>query len=234
VTARSVADVLAGMSAGKTPVVVIGAGGHAAEVCSHLNDIAAASGPLQLLGCIDDHKPVGRFGPVDVLGGFEFLEEWIARRDDAVHCITAVGDNATRQQLVARVNVLARERVVWTTVQHPSATVGHDVEIGAGTCLAPGSIVTTRVRLGPHSILNVKASVSHDAVVGSYVNLNPNVTVAGNTRIGEGCYIGAGATIIDRMKIGDWTTVGAGAVVIRDLPSRVTAVGVPARIIKRH
>jgi acetyltransferase EpsM len=34
--------------------------------------------------------------------------------------------------------------------------------------------------------------------------------------------------------VGEWTIVGAGAVVIADLPADVTAVGVPARIIRHR
>jgi acetyltransferase-like isoleucine patch superfamily enzyme len=83
--------------------------------------------------------------------------------------------------------------------------------------------------------VNVRASVSHDAVVGDFVNVNPGVVVAGNARLDTGCYIGAGATVIDRIAVGAWTVVGAGAVVVRDLPAHVTAVGVPARVISsRH
>ena len=40
--------------------------------------------------------------------------------------------------------------------------------------------------------------------------------------------------MIEKVKIGAWTTVGAGAVVTQDLPAGVTAVGVPARIIKQQ
>jgi serine acetyltransferase len=32
--------------------------------------------------------------------------------------------------------------------------------------------------------------------------------------------------------VGRWTIVGAGAVVLKELPSNVTAVGVPARIVE--
>lgn len=39
--------------------------------------------------------------------------------------------------------------------------------------------------------------------------------------------------MIQGVSIGAWTIVGAGAVVTSDLPENVTAVGVPARIIKR-
>jgi acetyltransferase EpsM len=100
--------------------------------------------------------------------------------------------------------------------------------------LAPNTIATTRARIGAHCILNVKASVSHDCVIDDYCNINPNATVCGDVRLGEGCYVGAGAVIIEKRTIGAWTVIGAGSVVTRDLPDGVTAVGVPARIIKWH
>jgi UDP-perosamine 4-acetyltransferase/acetyltransferase EpsM len=221
-----------GADDGDIGVVVIGAGGHAAEICSYIADLRAAGGSVRLLGCIDDHKPVGRTGPVDVVGGFGALEELARGRVDRLRCITAVGDNATRRRLVARVEALGADRVQWWTLRHPAAAVGWDADVGPGTLLAPGSIVTARVRIGAHCIVNVNASISHDAVVADYVNVNPGVIVAGSVRLGAGCYIGAGATVIEKISVGDDTIVGAGAAVVRDLPPRVTAVGVPARVIK--
>jgi len=50
--------------------------------------------------------------------------------------------------------------------------------------------------------------------------------------IGEGCWIANGAIIMGGVKIGDCSVVGAGAVVTKDVPGRVLAAGVPARIIK--
>jgi serine acetyltransferase len=50
--------------------------------------------------------------------------------------------------------------------------------------------------------------------------------------VGECTFIGTGASIINQITIGDNTVIGAGAVVIRDIPSDVTAVGVPAKIVK--
>jgi serine acetyltransferase len=40
--------------------------------------------------------------------------------------------------------------------------------------------------------------------------------------------------VIEKISIGAGTKVGAGAAVVRDLPSQVTAVGVPARVIRSH
>jgi acetyltransferase EpsM len=215
------------------PVIVIGSGGHAAEVCSYVEQLAKASGAARLLGCVDDHVALGIAGELTLLGNIRHLAELMRLHGD-LRGITATGDNVLRRLMVARAEAIAGGPVSWWTLVHPHASVGTHVEIGVGTCLAPGSIVTTRSRIGRHCVLNVKASVSHDATIGDYVNLNPGVVISGNVRIGDGCYIGAGATVIDKVTIGQGTVVGAGAVVVEDLPANTTAVGVPARVIKYH
>lgn len=42
--------------------------------------------------------------------------------------------------------------------------------------------------------------------------------------------LGVGSAVISCVRIGKWSTVGAGAAVVRDVPSYVVAVGVPAGI----
>jgi sugar O-acyltransferase (sialic acid O-acetyltransferase NeuD family) len=213
-------------------LVLIGAGGHGAELLSYLMDLRAAGQPVNLLGVVDEGKPVGPWEGTHVLGDFADLARLLGSLPRSVHYLTAVGQNATRQALVRKAE--AAGAITPWTLRHPSAQVGRSVEIGGGSCLAPNSVVTTRVRVGRHCILNVKASVSHDCTVGDYANINPNATVCGNVRIGEGAFIGAGATISNGVSVGAWSIIGAGAVVIRDIPAHVTAVGVPARVIKHH
>jgi sugar O-acyltransferase (sialic acid O-acetyltransferase NeuD family) len=214
-------------------LVILGAGGHGAELASYVRDIQSAGTPVRLLGFIDDGKPAGPISDLPVLGGFGALAKLLDRRGgELLYYITAVGDNATRRRLVARAEQLDTEWLRPWTLRHPSAQVGDQVVIGDGTCLAPGAIVTSRVRIGRHCILNVKASVSHDSNLADFCNINPSATLCGNVNVSEGAYVGAGATVIQRTTIGAWSIVGAGAVVIADVPANVTAVGVPARVIK--
>ena len=215
-------------------VVIIGAGGHGSELQSYLMDLHKLGEPITLLGFVDDNRTPGTWNGSQILGNLTQLRELLLSEPDAEYSfITAVGDNDIRRRLVDRIRSTFPELKPFT-LRHPSSVVGHNNQIGEGTCLAPGSIVTTNASIGAHCILNVNASVSHDAVVGDFSNINPGAVVAGNVQIGTGAYIGAGATLIHKVKVGEWSVIGAGAVVISDIPPYATAVGVPARVIKQN
>ncbi|MGH9545450.1 MAG: acetyltransferase [Terriglobales bacterium] len=216
-------------------IVIVGAGFHGSELYSYLIDLSAHDTSIEFAGFVDDREPPNAFVKAWSLGHIEDLHLRLATEANMEYgYITAAGDNKFRRELVKHVENLRLPNFSPWTLKHPRALVGHEVEIGEGTCLAPGAIVTTRTTIGRHCMLNVHSSVSHDCVVGDYVNINPGATVCGNVCIREGSYIGAGATIKDKVSIGEWSVIGAGAAVVCDIPARVTAVGVPARIIKHH
>jgi acetyltransferase-like isoleucine patch superfamily enzyme len=70
-------------------------------------------------------------------------------------------------------------------------------------------------------------------VIGDHAHVAPGVHTGGEVRIGEGTLVGIGATVMPGCSVGSWSVIGAGAVVTADLPGSVTAVGVPARILRR-
>jgi serine O-acetyltransferase len=51
--------------------------------------------------------------------------------------------------------------------------------------------------------------------------------------IESNCVIGSGAKILGNITIGSKSKIGANSVVIQDVPAHSTAIGVPAKIIKR-
>lgn len=215
-------------------ILVIGAGGHGKEIASYIQDLMREGERINLLGFIDEGKPAGPFADSKILGNFDTLSELIRSYQNSLYYLTAVGDNETRKKFVKKIESLNASRLKVYTLIHPKALLGQGVDIGEGTCLCPGSIITTRVKLGKHCIVNVNASVSHDCEVQDFVNINPGSVICGNVKIGEGSYIGAGAAVIDNVSIGEWTVIGAGAVVTQDIPPHVTAVGVPAKVIKKN
>ena len=214
-------------------VVIIGAGGHGSELHSYFVDLNAHREPCKLAGFIDDQRPVGPWLSSEVLGGLTTLKSLALREQGPTHYITAFGNNAVRHRFVRAIEALGADAPQPWTLRHPSAQLGFDVVVGGGTLLAPNVILTTRVRVGAHCILNVRASISHDCDIGDFVNINPAATLCGNVSVGDGSFIGAGAVVKEKVVIGRGVVVGAGSTVVRDLPDGVTVVGTPARIIKQ-
>jgi sugar O-acyltransferase (sialic acid O-acetyltransferase NeuD family) len=185
---------------------------------------------LSLLGFIDDNRSLAG----KVLNGLPILGDWswfdgVETRELAVIC--GVGAPHICQSLTTR----ATDRgLTFANAISPAASVAQSAKIGQGVTLFPNTVVSIDCELADFCVVNVGASISHDTKIGRYSNINPGARLAGNVTIGEGCYVGMGASVIQGRSVGNWTVVGAGAVVTRDLPENVTAVGVPAKIIKTH
>ncbi|MFZ0548137.1 MAG: acetyltransferase [Candidatus Promineifilaceae bacterium] len=210
-------------------VVIIGAGGHGRETAEILQHQAQSGVNQEPIGFIDDNQQLHG----TVIGGLPVLGDWswfegIDRSEVAVIC--AVGSPKICKLMADRARALS---LAFANAVSPQATISPTAHLGKGLTIFPNVVISTNVRLLDCSILNVSATVSHDTAVGPYSNINPAANLAGNITIGEGCYIGMGAKVIQGISIGDWAVIGAGAVVIRDVPGGVTAVGVPARVVKR-
>jgi sugar O-acyltransferase (sialic acid O-acetyltransferase NeuD family) len=207
------------------PLVIVGAGGHGREVLDTVEAINAQRFRFKVLGFLDegpfDESLLQRRGTM-VLGDVTKLEELEASY------LIAIGSPEARRRIDDYASSLGRQAA---SAVHPAATVGSDAYIGPGAVLSAGSRVTTNVRTGRHVHLNVNATVSHDCTLGDYVTLNPGANIAGNVEVEAATTLGIGAAVIQGLRIGGSTLVGAGAVVIDDLPSHVTAVGVPARAV---
>ncbi|HST19717.1 MAG TPA: acetyltransferase [Blastocatellia bacterium] len=211
-------------------IVIIGAGGHGREVADIARHQAQVNGEIEVLGFIDDNRDLRgqSLDGLPVLGDWSWFES-ADRESTAVVC--AVGSPQICRRLVERANALG---LSFASVISPLARISSFARLGQGVTIFPDVVINTGAFIDSYSILNVAVTVSHDAMVGRYSNINPGARLAGNVTIGEGCYIGMGANVIQGRTVGAWSVIGAGSVVIGDLPDGVTAVGVPAEIIKRR
>ncbi len=103
---------------------------------------------------------------------------------------------------------------------HPAAQIGHRLFIDHGNGVVIGETV----------------------VIGDDVTIYQGVTLGGTGKdtgkrhptIGNHVTIGTGAKILGPFKVGDNSVIAAGAVVLQEIPPNSTAVGVPARVVKRN
>ncbi len=81
--------------------------------------------------------------------------------------------------------------------------------------------------------------IHQDVVVGPRCMIMQQVTLGTDATglapvLGADVYVGAGAKVLGGIRVGDRVRIGANAVVLINLPDDCTAVGVPARIVRRR
>lgn len=102
---------------------------------------------------------------------------------------------------------------------HPGAEIGHGLFIDHGSGVVIGE--TT--------------------IIGDNCTLYQGVTLGGTGKetgkrhptLGNNVMVGAGAKLLGAFTVGDNTKIAAGAVVLSDVPENSTAVGIPARVVRR-
>jgi sugar O-acyltransferase (sialic acid O-acetyltransferase NeuD family) len=204
-------------------VYVYGAGGHGKVVADVLR--AQACPPV---GFVDDERPRSTIFDLPVLGVGEWLATTMNREEVGV--ALGIGDNWSRKRIADRCRDYGFQIV---TALHPSAVFSPTSMIGEGTVVMPLAMLNTDSIVGLGVIVNSGALIEHDCIIGDYAHVSPNVSLGGRVHIGSFCLLGLGAVVLPGITVGSGSIVGAGAVVVSDIPERVIAVGVPARISAR-
>jgi sugar O-acyltransferase (sialic acid O-acetyltransferase NeuD family) len=190
-------------------------------------DSARLDGRWSEIAFLDD-----RFPDVQVVDGLPVLGRFGAAAELQplfADVIVAVGDNHARLQVLRD---LQQNGLHVAVVAHPSSAISDHATVGSGTVIMAQCAVNPGARLGGGCIINTGATVDHDCDIGQGAHLSPGVHLGGNVTIGERSWLGVGVSVRDGVTIGADVIVGVGAAVTTDLPDGVTAVGVPARVIR--
>lgn len=103
---------------------------------------------------------------------------------------------------------------------HPGAQIGSNLFIDHGT----------GVVIGETSVIGNNVTMFHGVTLGG--SGTPTSEKKRHPTVGNNVFIGCGAKLLGNITVGDNVKIGANAVVLNDVPSNVTVVGAPAKIVK--
>ena len=209
-------------------LIIFGAGGLGRETLFQLREMNRVKPEYRLLGFADDRCPGTVVNDYPVLLDTQGLRE---RKEDTC-VVIAVGNPRARKQIYSA--LCENPNLSFPTVIAPNVVCSDRVRIGKGCIIGFGSVLTVDITIGDFVLVSNSCNVGHDAVLQDFTTLYPAVHVSGNVTLGEGCEIGVGSSIIQGLSVGDGAILGAGCAVVRDIPPHCTAVGVPAKVIRRH
>lgn len=201
---------------------IVGGGGAALEVWAVAK--ALPNAPWRLRGFLLTNGEIA-FDPE----GLEARDESAFLGDVSTRgalVVLAIGEPMLRAKVADR---YTKHGVRFATLIHPTAVVGPNCTLGAGSVVMAHAVLETHVSVGDHTLLNVGCSIAHNGRLAACCSLGPGVRLAGWATIGDCCDLGVNSCLRPRVTLGPRTRVGAGAAVVKDCSGDVTLVGIPAR-----
>jgi serine O-acetyltransferase len=133
------------------------------------------------------------------------------------------------QRHQAHQGVVSRLLRRWAALRHgfwqviTGAEIPLNGRIGGGLMLPHpnGVVIHPEVVIGPNCLIFQQVTLGTNGA-------SPVPVIGGHVDIG------AGAKVLGAVRIGDHAIIGANAVVLHDVPSNETAVGIPARVVRKQ
>lgn len=207
----------------KRPLVIIGAGGHAANVFN-----VASSCGISIQAFVHSERGGHTFIGTPVLSSLDQLPNVT----DFVFAM-AIGDNFMRQRYVS--DYLSEfPSLEFPALVHSFSHVSDTASLGAGTIIMPGAAINAKASIGNFCVIGGQAHIGHDTSMADYSSCGPGVIVAGYVSIGLRSAVALGASVRETVEIGADTVVGSASLLNKSLPNNVVAYGVPAKIIRHR
>ncbi|MBU5216399.1 acetyltransferase [Bacillus albus] len=202
----------------KEKLLIIGASGHGKVIA----DIALKMNKWQSIAFLDDNENVKSSMGIEIIDKSASISKYI----DDYDFFVGIGNNAIREKIQGQ---LEAEEASIPVLIHPSAIIGEQVYLKAGTVVMAGAVINCCTKIGKGCIINTASTVDHDNVIEDYVHISPGAHLAGTVKVGRGTWLGIGSVVSNNITITHSCKIGAGAVVIRDITESRTYVGVPVR-----
>lgn len=207
------------------PLIVLGAGGHAAVLVDILKqqkrEIIAIVTPdlMQRVPIFDGIKVISQDD--DVL---KFEPEAIL----LVNGIGSMPGSKVREDIYKN---FIDKGYYFETVVSDNAVVSDYAVLQNGAQVMAGAIIQTGAAIGANSIINTSAIIEHDCKIDCHNHIAPAATLSGSVKTGPRVHIGTGANIIQLVTIGADVVIGAGTTITKDVDKNTMCY--PARIFTK-
>jgi len=191
-----------------TEVIIIGAGGHAAEIDEYIRFSQRSTGiaEFKIIGFLDDNP--------ESYDNYKFSAPFLGdlKNHSVVkgqHYVTGIANLKYRRYFIDK---FKSEGAEFVSFIHCTAYVSETAIIGEGSIIGPNVNIGPNVRIGRYTLINSRCSMGHDSIVGDYNFISPNVCFSGFTKVGDENLIGINVATIPSISIGNRNKIAAGMI----------------------
>lgn len=200
-------------------VIIIGAGGHAAELRDYINHFNQRSeDKIRVVGFIDDEEVQYNY--------YDFTEKYLGSIKEHkvledIYYIMGIANLKYRKPIVES---FLKNGAQFIRLIHPTALVSPSAEIGEGVIISHNVSIGPKAIIGDFNMLNSRCTIGHDSKIGNYNFISPQVAISGSCIIGNENMIGTNACTIPGISIGNNNIIAAGMTINRTVRDNETII----------
>lgn len=190
-------------------VIIIGAGGHAAEIRDYIchHNLARPDKVITVLGFIDDNE--------NNYDHYDFAEPYLGTIknhlvNQKVFYLMGIANLKYRRPII---EMFQEKGANFTSFIHPTAIISRTCEIGEGVVISHNASIGAKAKIGNFNMLNSRCTIGHDTQMGDFNFICPQVAITGHTKIGDENFLGTNSCTIPGVSIGNKNTIAAGMVI---------------------
>jgi sugar O-acyltransferase (sialic acid O-acetyltransferase NeuD family) len=189
-------------------VIIIGAGGHGAEIDEYIKFSQKTTGlrVLNVIGFIDD-DPANYANyklSAPLIGNIK--EHKIIR---GKYYIIGIANLKYRRFFIDKFKTEGAEFISFI---HCGAYVSESAVVGEGSIVGPNANLGPNVKIGNYNLINSRCSLGHDTIIGNYNFISPNVCFSGFSKVGDENLFGINSATIPNISVGNRNKIAAGMV----------------------
>jgi len=211
------------------PLVLLGAGGHAAVVAEILLEQKQPLIAVVAPDPIPANSPL--IGLMRIASDEQLLSTYSPEEVELVNGLGSIPGNNLRWKLF---DFFSEKGYRFASVISPKANLSNYLDLAEGVQIMMGAQIQTSARIGKNTIINTGAIVEHDCKIGAHNHLAPGATLSGGVITAKQVHIGTGASVIQNIQIGEQAVIGAGTTVVRNMPAQQTIIPAAIRVISKE
>jgi acetyltransferase EpsM len=201
-------------------IIIVGSGGHAAELRDYINhnNTARPKDQIEVIGFIDDNKETHQH--------YRFTEPFLGgiknhKVNKEVSYLMGIANLEYRKEII---EALLAQGAKFIGLIHPTAIISPSAEIEETTVVSHNASVGAMAKIGKFNMLNSRCTIGHDSVIGDYNFISPQVAISGHTKIENGNLIGTNACTIPGISIGNNNKIAAGMIIYKPVENDSTVL----------
>lgn len=191
-----------------TDIIIIGAGGHAAEIDEYIryNEKITGITEFNVIGFLDDNP--------DNYARYKFSAPLIGgvSNNKAIKGQSYIIGIAGLKYRRFFVDSYKEDGANFKSLIHCGAYISESAIIGEGCVIGPNANIGPNVKIGNYTLINSRCSMGHDSLVGDYNFISTNVCFSGFTKVGNENLFGINSATIPGIKVGSRNKIAAGMI----------------------